>query len=140
MQEHIEVQQIPVKMYRSENRLMVAAPMPGLEPGDIGVEVTADGYLVLHGELRGALKGMKDLLMDEWSIGDYHRVLQLPDEVNGELANVTYGNGVLVVALPVVSQTSPATLRLNELTPTHGSRVGNAGQPDAAYEDGSMTP
>jgi len=65
MQEHIEVQQIPVKMYRSENRLMVAAPMPGLEPGDIGVEVTADGYLELHGELRGALKGMKDLLLDE---------------------------------------------------------------------------
>lgn len=140
MQEHTEIQQIPVKMYRSENRLMVAAPMPGLEPGDITVEVTADGHLVLLGELRGALKGMKELLLDEWSIGGYRRVLRLPDEVNGELANVTYGNGVLVVALPVESQTSPATLRLDELTPTHGSRAGNAGQPADIYKDGGITP
>ncbi len=133
MQEDIEVQQIPVKMYRSDDRLMVAAPMPGLEPGDISVEVTADGYLVLHGELRGTLKGMKDLLLDEWSIGDYHRVLQLPENVNGEMANVTYGNGVLVVALPIQSQTVAATLRLDEMTPTHGTRAGNAGHPSDGY-------
>jgi HSP20 family protein len=138
MQEQAGVQQIPVKMYRSTDRLMVAAPMPGLEPGDISVEVTADGYLVLHGELRGALKGLKDLLLDEWNVGDYHRVLQLSEGVNGELANVTYGNGVLVVALPVDSQTRPATLRLEEVSPTRGSRVGNAGHPADAPALGSM--
>src|SRR5262245_15020967 len=100
MEEQAEVQQIPVKMYRSNDRLVVAAPMPGLEPGDITAEVTADGYLVLDGKLRGVLKGMKGLLLDEWNVGDYHRVLPLAEGVNGELANVTYGNGVLVVALP----------------------------------------
>ncbi|HEV8192884.1 MAG TPA: Hsp20/alpha crystallin family protein [Ktedonobacterales bacterium] len=132
MHEQAEMQQIPVKMYRSEDRLVVAAPMPGLESGDISVEITADGYLVLHGALRGALKGLKDLLLDEWSVGDYHRVLQLPDRVNGDLANVTYGNGVLVVALPIQAQTRPATLRLDEITPTRGSRVGGAGHPAGA--------
>ncbi len=35
-------QPVPVKMYRSEDRLTVAAPMPGMEPEDILVEVTAD--------------------------------------------------------------------------------------------------
>ena len=38
---------------------------------------------------------IKELLMDEWSIGVYHRELALPVAVNAACANVTYGNGVL---------------------------------------------
>jgi HSP20 family protein len=59
MQEGVEVQQVPVKVCRTAERLTVAAPMPGLQPEDITVEVTADGYLVLNGPLRSALKGEK---------------------------------------------------------------------------------
>jgi hypothetical protein len=42
-------------------------------------------------------------------------------------ANVTYGNGVLMVAVPISDQTSPARLTLERVTPTHGERQGNAG-------------
>src|SRR2546430_17494432 len=54
MQEKAKIQQIPVKVYRSSDRLMIAAPMPGLQPEDIIVRVTDDNFLVLQGELRGA--------------------------------------------------------------------------------------
>jgi HSP20 family molecular chaperone IbpA len=40
----------------------------------------------------------KELLIDEWSVGVYHHELELPTAINGELANVTYGNWVLTVA------------------------------------------
>jgi HSP20 family protein len=129
MQEHVEPQYIPVKAYRTADRLMVAVPMPGLEPGDIAVEVTADGRLILDGALRGTLKGVKDLLIDEWNAGGYHRELDLPDQVDGALANVTYGNGVVVVALPISERTQPAMLGLETLGPTRGERSGNAGHP-----------
>jgi len=127
MQENVQQQRIPVKVYRSAGRITVAAPMPGLEPEDISVEVTGDNKLVLAGELRGALKGMKDLLLDEWSVGAYRRELDLPSPVNGEDANVTYGNGVLVVALPVAERTRPAKLSLAEIAPDRGAHFGNAG-------------
>jgi hypothetical protein len=42
-------------------------------------------------------------------------------------ANVTYGNGVLMVALPISDQTSPARLAIARVTPTHGEHRGNAG-------------
>jgi HSP20 family protein len=129
MQEQIAPQRIPVKMYRSDDRLMVAAPMPGLEPEDIAVEVTSDGRLILDGALRGSLKGVKDLLIDEWSVGGYHRELPLPNEVDATLATVTYGNGVVVVALPIADQTRPAVLTLVEVAPDRGERVGSAGHP-----------
>ncbi len=120
MREEVEVQQIPVKVYRTADRLTVAAPMPGLGPEDITVEVTADGYLVLTGRLRGALKGEKELLADEWSVGPYHRNLALPAPVDGTAATATHGNGVLVVVLPIASATRPATLRLERTGPGRG--------------------
>ena len=127
MQEQVKVQQIPVKVYRTSDRLMVAAPMPGLEPADVLVQVTNEGHLLLQGELRGMLKNVKELLMDEWSVGGYYRELALPNAVDGMHANVTYGNGVVVVVLPISNQTTGANLTLETIGPARGQQVGNVG-------------
>lgn len=129
MQEHMKLQHIPVKVYRTGERLMIAAPMAGVEPENIVVEVTVDGRLLLHGDLRSRLKEVKELLLDEWSSGVYHRELALPVAVDAVCANVTYGNGVLTVTLPISEQTTPARLSLPRRTPTQGQRRGNAGRP-----------
>jgi HSP20 family protein len=120
VQEQVAVQSVPVKMYRTAERLTVAAPMPGLGPEDITVEVTAEGYLVLTGRLRGALKGEKELLVEEWSVGPYRRSLALPAPVDATGATVTYGNGVLVVALPLAEATRPSTITLERTGPARG--------------------
>jgi len=134
MQERAKVQYIPVKVYRALDRLMVAAPMPGLEAEDIIVEVTGDGRLILQGELRGMLKGEKELLLDEWSVGGYYRELTLPDAVDGERATVTYGNGVLVVVLALSMEIRPARLTLEAVGSAHGVRVGDSGEmPELHY-------
>lgn len=127
MQEEGKIQQIPIKMYRTPDRLMVAAPMPGMEPEDILVEITGNRMLIIHGALRGVLKDTKELLADEWSVGDYHRELELPNSVDGEHANVTYGNGVLVVAMPISDKTYPGRLTLQTVGPAHGEHMGNTG-------------
>jgi HSP20 family protein len=127
MQEKMKIQSIPVKVYRTSDRLMVATPMPGLEPENIMVRVSEDGRLIVQGELRGLLKGMKELLVDEWSIGGYYREIALPDAVDAEHANVNYGNGVLVIAFPLSSQTTAATLLLDKTGAGRGARTGNAG-------------
>ena len=135
MQEQMKQQHIPVKVYRTDERLMIAAPMAGVEPENISVEVTSDGRLVLHGGLRSRLKEIKELLVDEWSIGVYHRELTLPVAVDAACANVTYGNGVLTVALPISEQTNPARLGLVRRAPTQGQRRGNAGRPPVCVQD-----
>ena len=127
MQEQEKVQYMPVKVYRTADRLMVAAPMPGMEPDDIAVEVTQDGRLIMHGELRGLLKDVKQLLIDEWSVGHYHRELALPNAVNGTHANLSYGNGILVIALPLSERTTSALLSMEKTGAARGERAGNAG-------------
>lgn len=128
-QEQLVLEPVPVKIYQTDDRLTVAAPMPGLEPQDIEVEVTPDEHLILHGRVRGFLKGIKTLVVDEWTVGGYHRELKLTSPVDGPMANVTYGNGVLVVVLPRTQTTRPATLHMQEIAPDTGRRAGNAGHP-----------
>lgn len=124
---------VPAKVYRTPLRVMVAVPMPGLEPTDITVEVTSSSSLVIRGRQRGALKGIKDEILNEWNAGQYERLIALPTAVDGALANVTYGNGVLVVVLPIAIQTRPAHLTLAALSATRGLHAGNMGRPIRPY-------
>ena len=117
MAEPSRAQSLPVNLYRTADVVTVAAPMPGLEAENILVEVTAAGRLVLRGQLRAALKDAKEVLREEWSAGPYHREVELPSPVDGERATLTYGNGVLVVALPVAERTRAAKLGLREIGP-----------------------
>src|SRR5690348_1243961 len=122
MQETAKIQSIPLKVYRSSDRLTLAAPMPGLQPEDIAVQVTANGHLTVRGELRGLLKDIKELLVDEWSIGGYLREYDLPDAVDAEHANLSYGNGVLVITFPLATTTIPATLCMQHVGVDRGER------------------
>jgi HSP20 family protein len=120
---------VPVRVYQSSDRLMVAAPLPGLEPQDIAVRVTGE-TLLIHGDVRGVRQEERDLLAAEWTIGPYHRELRLPQPVNGAQANATYGNGVLVLVLPKMEAGGAAVeaeFRLQVLDAPRGQRVGHHG-------------
>ncbi|MGI8423952.1 MAG: Hsp20/alpha crystallin family protein [Chloroflexota bacterium] len=123
-----EAQHLPVRVYEGDGRLMVAAPMPGLEPQDISVAVKGD-RVTIHGALRGPHQEDRDPSVAEWAIGPYHRDLTLPQSVDGARANATYGNGVLVLVLPKAPRGGRGTqFTLDVLTPTRGAHVGHAGR------------
>jgi HSP20 family protein len=126
---------VPVRVYEGDGRLMVAAPLPGLEPPDITVTVRGD-RVVIHGEGRGPRQDARRLHLAEWSTGPYHREVTLPQAVDGARANATYGNGVLVVALPKASTGAggagggapTVAFRLEVGAAPRGARVGHAGR------------
>ena len=124
--------ELPVKLYRSRERLTVAAPLPGLEPQDIFVKISNEGEsteLTIEAPLRGAFKGDKEVFYDEWSPGPHYRHLVLPAAVDASLANFTYENGIAVLTLPVAERTVPAVLSLERIGGTVGQTIGNAGHP-----------
>jgi HSP20 family protein len=83
-----ETQTVPVRIYQSENQLMLAAPLPGLEPDDISVTIDGD-KVVIKGHERGIGQHRRDVLVEEWRIGPYHREVSLPQNVDGTLTNAT---------------------------------------------------
>lgn len=121
-------QVVPVRLYQTDGRMMLVAPMPGLEPADISV--TIDGHrVVLRGNERGPHQHERELLIAEWAVGSYYREVDLPEPADAALSNVTYDNGILVVSMPKAAAPGRSTeLRLESVSATRGERVGHVGR------------
>ena len=123
-------QVLPVRVYQTDERIMLACPMPGVEAEDILVCI--DGRrVVVHGDERGSHQSDLALCIAEWGIGPYHRELELTEPVDGSLANATYGNGVLVLSMPKVSTRhagAAAEFRLMTVASGRGERIGHIGR------------
>jgi HSP20 family protein len=147
-------QSIPVRLYRTADRLVLAAAMAGMRPEGVSIEVTVSGRLILESRPRGVLRAelfdvevtvdrdgdeqvwtreqwqdTKEVVLDEWSPGGYYREVELPAAVDATLATVTYGNGVLVVALPVAETTRSARIQLVPVGESRGEHLGQVGHP-----------
>ena len=94
-------QRLPVRIHRADGRITVTMPMPGLSPDEINITIMENTVLAC-GEKQGSSKPDLDLIVNEWAVGPYRRTVALPERVRGDLANATYGNGVLVLSLPTV--------------------------------------
>lgn len=115
-----DVVPVAVRLYHTDELVMIAAPMPGLSESDITVTVRDDRRVVLEGRLCansvgeypacGELKGVKDVVLDEWSPGPYLRELDLPMAVDATCGRVSYGNGIAVVVLPIATTMSAGRL------------------------------
>jgi HSP20 family protein len=122
-------QTVPVQLHQTEDQLVLATPMPGLEPEDISIRISHD-QLTIHGAYRGSRHDRPEVLVAEWTIGPYHRELTLPQPVNGGLTNATYGNGVLVLSMPKLApgaQQDTTEFQLATIDNTRGQRLGHTG-------------
>lgn len=133
---------IPVNLFENDRELMVVAPMPGVGPEDIGVEVSDDGRLTLRARQHGEGQERINYLLREWSYGPYERTVELPRGVDAGRANLTYGNGVLAITLPKAATTTPARLVVERTGHARGMAAGHAGTrggdaDDPTPDDGS---
>jgi HSP20 family protein len=133
---------IPVNMFENERELMVVAPMPGVTPEDISIDVTDDGHLTLRAAQHGEGQERIEYLVREWAYGPYERTLELPFAVDAMRANVTFGNGVLSITFPKVGVVTPGRVRVQRTGQSRGVTLGHHGtrggdDDDPSPDDGS---
>lgn len=88
---------IPLDVVEEGDDIVVHASVPGVEPGDIEVNVE-DGVLTIDGKTSTESETQKgDYLLRERRSGSYHRALRLPDTVDEAKAESSYDKGVLTV-------------------------------------------
>jgi HSP20 family protein len=120
-------QSIPLQIHQNDRYIILAAPMPGLEPQDISVVIAGD-RVTISGSYRGSRQEKEDVLLAEWTMGPYAREIILPQSVNGQLTNATYGNGVLVLAMPKApEENGHAEFQIEVVQGTLGQRIGHTG-------------
>ena len=86
-------QAVPVNVYETTGALVVLAPMPAVQPGDVTVELRP-GTLRFHARVRSA--GPRQYLVNEWDYGGFEREIQLP-EGYGSGVEASLTNGQLVI-------------------------------------------
>ncbi|MDQ3982566.1 MAG: Hsp20/alpha crystallin family protein, partial [Actinomycetota bacterium] len=69
---------VPVNVYENDREVIVAAPMPGIAPEDIDIEVTGDRRVLLRARQHGPGQERIEYLVREWSYGPFERAVDLP--------------------------------------------------------------
>ena len=95
VEDSMRPQRVPVKMYEAPEALVVVAPLPAVQPGDVHIELR-QGHLRFWAHLRSAAP--RDYLLDEWDYGGYERDIDIPDGYGAGIES-TLTNGQLVIRL-----------------------------------------
>ncbi|MDQ4034555.1 MAG: Hsp20/alpha crystallin family protein [Chloroflexota bacterium] len=126
---------VPINFFENDRELMAVAPMPGVAPEDISIDVTDAGQLTVRAAQHGEGQERIRYLLREWSYGPYERTVGLPCAVDAERANLTYGNGVLSITFPKSEAMNAGRVVVERTGHTRGMSAGHAGSRGGAADD-----
>ena len=87
--------------------IIVTGDMPGVEKGDIRINVTDDNVLEMSAEKKTEVKKEEQgYIRHERSYSGYYRAIRLPVPVDKTKAKASYNNGVPEISIPMVHKTS----------------------------------
>ena len=109
---------IPFDVHREDDKIIVQASVPGIDPEAIDVSIE-ENILTVKGEATSEEERKADgYLLKERRAGSFRRSVRLPDTVDFEKAESHYENGVLTVNLPLME-----TMRAKQLKVSVGPKT-----------------
>jgi HSP20 family molecular chaperone IbpA len=92
-EETMRPQSVPVNVYETEGAMVVVAPLPAVQPGDVTIALRP-GKLRITAHVRSAPP--RDYRIHEWDYGGYERELEVPAGFGGGV-EASLANGQLAV-------------------------------------------
>ena len=93
---------LPVDVAEEDDKLVVRASLPGIDPDDLHVTIEAN-VLTIRAETKGEEEREEGrYLVRERRTGSLHRSLLLPETVDPDKTESIYENGVLTITFPKV--------------------------------------
>jgi HSP20 family protein len=101
-----------VDLYQTDNEVVVKAALPGLNPDDINISVTAD-VLTLKGDYKQE-DDVKDAQyhIREHRHGMFERSIMLPTPVQPDKARAEFDKGILSIQIPKTETVKPKTVNI----------------------------
>lgn len=113
---------MPVDLYRDQNRYVLSADLPGVDPGSVDIDVDGQLLTIRAQRTSGSAEGAK-WLAQERPYGSYLRQFSIGEGVDTAGISASYDNGVLSVIIPLSEKAKPRKIAV-ETSPTS-----HAGQP-----------
>jgi len=111
--------QMPMDLYRDGDHYVLAADLPGIDPGSVDVDVDGQLLTIRAERTLPAGEGVKWITRERES-GSFLRQLSLGQGIDTDRISARYDNGVLSVTIPVSEKAKP---RKVEVATEGGSSV-----------------
>ena len=103
----------PAEMQETPDAIYLKLEVPGLEPKDIEVQVTAEAVSISgerHTETKTEDNGVT---RSEFRYGKFQRVIPLPSRIENTKVEAEYKNGVLSLTLPKAEEERNRVVKVN---------------------------
>jgi HSP20 family protein len=106
------VWQPAVEVSETDQDVLVKAELPGIDPKNVEVSVTAEG-LSIKGEAKSETEDrQRNYYRRELRYGMFQRTIPLPTEVKSDETKATFRNGILEVRVPKAERVRPKTVKV----------------------------
>ena len=107
-----EVGELSVDMYRVNNAIIVKTMVAGIQKSEIDISLTRD-QVTIEGSRKNDPEGRIDTnYFQELYWGAFERTIDLPEEIDIELAEAHESHGLLTLVLPLVDRNRQARLKI----------------------------
>ncbi len=100
-----------VDIYLNEEELLLAADLPGVEKGDVSIEIDESNSLVI--KAKTTFKETEKPVYKQFNIGNYYRAFQISDEFNKDKVTARLENGLLELRIPKREEAKPKRIAIN---------------------------
>jgi HSP20 family protein len=116
----------PINLYRTGDRYVAEADLPGFDPSGLDVSVE-DGLLTVRAERDAVSEEQKDgWIVRERSAASVVRQIGLGEDVDLDAVTADYRDGVLTVTMPVRADALPRKIAVTEGAGAPAKAIGSA--------------
>ena len=99
--ETVDCLQPKIDVTEEENAVLVVAELPGIKEENLDIKISDDGYLTISGQKQQTQEASsKNSYFQEISYGTFKRTIPLPLDLDYNMADAEYDNGVLDIRIP----------------------------------------
>jgi HSP20 family protein len=100
-----------VDIYVSDDELLFAIDLPGVEKGKVKIEVNENDTLVVRAQ--NSHTEPQRLIVQQYRVGDYYRAFQIGEEYDKEKIAGKLENGMLQIRIPKREEAKPRRIEIN---------------------------
>ncbi|HWR26244.1 MAG TPA: Hsp20/alpha crystallin family protein [candidate division Zixibacteria bacterium] len=89
-----------IDLVDTDKEVIATVEMPGLDKGDIKIDLTEDKLEISAETKREEEKKEKGYLYKERRSGSYFRMISLPSSIDSDNSKASYNNGILQITMP----------------------------------------
>ncbi len=99
-------------VFQTKAAAIVKTPLAGVDPDKVNISIEHD-VVTLEGTMEQQSEvDEKDYDRKEIRSGTFHRAVALPTAVDGDKANATFENGMLIITIPKEERAKPKTIKV----------------------------